>query len=58
MTPNPVTVTSHTPIVEAAQLMLHRKIGGLPVVDGDHLVGIVTETDLMNHLIHLLETQS
>ncbi|CAG0944842.1 A-adding tRNA nucleotidyltransferase [Anaerolineae bacterium] len=55
MSPNPVTVTPHTPIVDAAKLMRDRKFGGLPVVDDDILVGIVTETDLLNFLIHVLE---
>jgi acetoin utilization protein AcuB len=31
---------------DAARLMLEHKIGALPVLDGDHLVGILTETDL------------
>ncbi len=55
MTPNPVKVSPRTPIAEAARLMLDRKIGGLPVVDEGHLVGIVTETDLLNFLIRTLE---
>ncbi len=56
MTANPCTVTPRTSIADAAKLMLDRKIGGLPVVDGEYLVGIVTETDLMNYLIRLLES--
>jgi acetoin utilization protein AcuB len=32
---------------DAARLMLEHKIGALPVLDGDHLVGIVTETDVL-----------
>lgn len=54
MTPNPVTVTPQTPVVEAARLMRDRKFGGLPVMDGERLVGIVTETDMLNALIQLL----
>jgi acetoin utilization protein AcuB len=54
MTPNPITVAPETPVVEAAQLMRDRKIGGLPVMHGDELVGIVTETDLLDALIELL----
>lgn len=56
MTPNPTIVSSQTPIVEAAKIMRDRKIGGLPVVDEGTLVGIVTETDLLNYLIHTLES--
>jgi acetoin utilization protein AcuB len=54
MTPDPITVTPGTPVIQAAQLMRDRKIGGLPVMDGDRLVGIVTETDLLDALIRLL----
>ncbi len=56
MTPDPVTVTPSTPMVEAAKLMRDRKFGGLPVVDNGRLVGIVTETDLLNYLIKLLDS--
>jgi acetoin utilization protein AcuB len=31
----------------AARLMLEHKIGALPVLDGAHLVGILTETDIL-----------
>jgi len=54
MTPNPITVTPETPVVEAARLMRDRKIGGLPVMQADQLVGIVSETDLLDALIRLL----
>jgi acetoin utilization protein AcuB len=54
MTPDPITVTPETPVVEAARLMRDRKIGGLPVMEEDKLVGIVTETDLLDALIKLL----
>ena len=32
---------------DAARLMMEHKIGALPVVDGDYLIGIVTETDIL-----------
>lgn len=32
---------------EAARIMLNHRIGALPVLDGDRLVGILTETDLL-----------
>jgi CBS domain-containing protein len=47
MTEEVVTATSETPIDRAARIMAERKIGCLPVVDGEELVGILTETDLM-----------
>lgn len=55
MTPDPITVTPDTPLEEAASLILEHKIGGLPVVEGDRLVGIITETDLIRTLIKLLK---
>lgn len=32
---------------EAAELMLGHKVGAVPVIDGERLVGIVTETDIV-----------
>ena len=31
----------------AARLMLEHKIGALPVLDGERLIGIITETDVL-----------
>ena len=47
MTTEPVTTTPSTPLREAARVMATRKIGCLPVLDGDRLVGIVTEGDFV-----------
>jgi acetoin utilization protein AcuB len=57
MTPDPLTVAPDAPIVEAARIMRDQKIGGLPVVAEGHLVGIITETDLLQYLIELLERE-
>ncbi|MBU4489964.1 MAG: CBS domain-containing protein, partial [Actinobacteria bacterium] len=46
----PGTVTPDTSLKKAAGVMLEMKVGGLPVVDGERLVGIITETDLLNAL--------
>ncbi len=54
MTPNPLTIEPSTPIAEATRLMRNHKIGGLPVVADGQLVGIITETDLLDFLIELL----
>ncbi len=51
MTKNVVTVESGREATEAAQLMLDHKIGALPVVDRGHLVGIITETDLLRAFV-------
>jgi CBS domain-containing protein len=42
-----VTVDAHTSIIDAARLLIRKRIAALPVVDSDrHLVGIVSESDL------------
>jgi CBS domain-containing protein len=45
-----VTVTPDTAVGEAANLMLRKGIGCLPVMDGATLVGIITKTDLLRCL--------
>lgn len=50
MTPDPVTVQVNSPISEAAGLLRKYHIGGLPVMDGDRVAGIVTETDILSLL--------
>ena len=44
-----VTVSASTSVRDAAQIIVSAKIGCLPVVEHDRLVGIVTETDLVRH---------
>lgn len=51
----PVTVTPQSAIREAARLVCEADVCGLPVVSGQTLVGLVTITGLLNHLIRLLE---
>jgi CBS domain-containing protein len=46
-----ITAAPTTTVREAAKVMVREKIGCLPVVDGHTLVGIVTETDLLEILI-------
>jgi len=46
MTPNPVTVSPQTPVSEAAERMKQGQFRRLPVMQGDELVGIVTDRDL------------
>ena len=41
------------PVEEAARVMRERKIGALPVMDGESLVGIVTGIDLLDALLRL-----
>jgi len=41
-----ITVAEDIPIEEAARLMADTKIGGMPVMHGNEIVGMITETDL------------
>jgi len=41
------TTTPGTPVNEAAREMLNKNIGALPVIENSHLVGLVTEFDLV-----------
>jgi acetoin utilization protein AcuB len=54
MTAEVVTVAPNALLEEAARIMADNKIGGLPVVDGNRLVGIITETDLFKVFLELL----
>jgi CBS domain-containing protein len=47
MKPNPTSVTSTTPTLEAIEIMRRSGIGCLPVVDDNQLVGIVTSYDFL-----------
>jgi CBS domain-containing membrane protein len=42
-----ITTTPDTPLVEAARVLVERKIGCLPVIEKGRLVGIVTEGDFV-----------
>lgn len=46
-----MTVAPDSPVTEAAALMLGRKIGALPVVDAQRVVGILTQTDVLRTLL-------
>ena len=54
MTREVITVSEEMPIEEAARIMADRKIGGLPVMKEQSLVGIITETDLFKVLLEML----
>lgn len=47
MTPDPITVGPDASVTEAAHLMVDNHVGALPVLEGERLVGIVTEGDLI-----------
>jgi len=49
-----ISVAEDTPVEDAARIMTDHKIGGLPVMRGELLVGIITETDLFKLFLELL----
>jgi len=56
MSEAPITVEPGTGLREAAMLMIENKIGGLPVVDEhSYVVGIITESDLFESLVQVLD---
>lgn len=51
MTPDPVFVGPETTLQEVAEVLSSNHIGGVPVVTGaEHLVGVVSATDLMEFI--------
>lgn len=42
------TITSGAPIRDAMRCVVEAQVGCLPVMQGDHFVGILTDTDLLN----------
>ncbi len=49
-----ITVSPDDTIERAALLMRKRKVGGLPVLEKDKLVGIITESDIFGVLIEVM----
>lgn len=47
MTPDPATLPPSATVGDAADLIVARKFGCVPIVDGDVFLGMVTETDLL-----------
>jgi CBS domain-containing protein len=51
MTANPTTVAPSTTATEAARTMKSENVGSLPIVEGDRLLGVVTDRDLAIRLL-------
>ena len=54
MTREPLTVDVSVAVLDAARLMGERKIRHLPVVQGDHLLGMVGIRDILGSLVERL----
>lgn len=57
MTRSPVTVEPSTPLEQAALLMRTNKFGSLLVMQGEELVGIITETNIFDAFLEVLGTK-
>lgn len=56
MTRTVITIAPTVPVEEAARLMVKEKISALPVTEGIRLIGIVTETDVLELLVRVMGT--
>ena len=54
MVRNPIMVDPDDDIETAARLIYKHKIGGMPVVKNNKLVGIITETDILRAFIDMM----
>jgi acetoin utilization protein AcuB len=52
MTSDPVAIAPDDTIQEAAECMLENQVSGLPVVENDRLVGILTESDIFKLVVN------
>lgn len=55
MTRTPKTVTADTKLLEVVSLMCLFRYSGLPVVEGEKLVGIIAEKDVLHRMFPTLE---
>ncbi len=55
MIQEPITVTQDTNIMDAMKLMRENNIGCLPVVNGDELVGLISEMEFLRITARLLD---
>lgn len=51
MTEHVVTITPDVAAKDAARLMIDKKIGCLPVVENEKLIGLITETDILRYVV-------
>lgn len=58
MTKTVLTIDIETPIEEAARLMADQRVGGLPVLNGNQVIGMITETDLFKIFLELMGARS
>ena len=52
------TIGPDVTLEEAARVMVEKKVGCLPVLEDDVVIGIITETDLLAQLMEMLATRT
>ena len=50
MTARPLTAAPGTPVAELVRMMVQRRVEAVPIVDGEKLVGLVTQNDIIRAL--------
>jgi CBS domain-containing protein len=55
MTPDVIAVRPDTEVGEVARLMFEKKINPVPVLDGGRVIGVISRSDIIRHLIHEME---
>lgn len=58
MTAPAITVAPDTPILSALALMTRRRIRHLPVIEGEHMIGVVSIGDLVKLRIDRIEAEA
>jgi acetoin utilization protein AcuB len=53
-----ITVPEDTPIEEASRIMSDNEISSLPIMRGNSLVGMITETDLFHILLEMMGSRT
>jgi len=48
---DPITVSPDSNVAETAKIFVEKEFHALPVVENDHLIGIVTTTDILKMLV-------
>lgn len=54
MAKEPITIRSDETVYQAARLLHHNKITGLPVVEDGYLVGIITQADILGLFLEVM----
>ena len=57
MTANPITCAPDEDLVDLVRQFCQHKVGAIPVVEGERVVGIVTQTDMMRAFLAVLENR-